>query len=213
MTERHPPIGLLAELTHRCPLKCGYCSNPTELLRRERELSTAQWLGVLEQAEALGLLQVHLSGGEPAARADPEAIIGCCARLGLYSNLITSGVQIDARRLSQLCDAGLDHVQLSLQHVDPGAADAIAGFRGAQARKLAFAGEAVRLGLPLTVNAVEHRRNIEAIPSLVALAAELGAGRVEIAHVQYHGWAWRNRAALLPSRAQAIEAAEITAAL
>ena len=106
MTERHPPIGLLAELTHRCPLKCGYCSNPTELLRRERELSTAQWLGVLEQAEALGLLQVHLSGGEPAARADPEAIIGCCARLGLYSNLITSGVQIDARRLSQLCDAG-----------------------------------------------------------------------------------------------------------
>ena len=127
MTTPGSPIGMLAELTHRCPLKCGYCSNPLELLRRERELSTSQWVDVLEQAEALGVLQVHLSGGEPAARADLEEIVACCARLGLYSNLITSGVMVDARRLERLCDAGLDHVQLSLQHVEPDKADAIAG--------------------------------------------------------------------------------------
>jgi pyrroloquinoline quinone biosynthesis protein E len=204
-----PPIGLLAELTHRCPLQCAYCSNPIALERRTAELSTDEWRRVLNEANDLGVLQLHLSGGEPAARQDLEDIVADCARLELYTNLITSGVLLDKPRLQRLRDVGLDHVQLSLQDVDPLNADAIAGYRGGHARKLALGEMVVKLGLPLTVNAVIHRHNIGSIEKMVRLALGMGARRVEIAHVQYYGWALKNRAHLLPTRQQAIDADQL----
>ena len=203
------PIGLLAELTHRCPLGCPYCSNPLALDGREDGLDAATWARVFREASALGVLQVHLSGGEPAARRDLEAIVGSAREAGLYVNLITSGVGLSAKRLGALADAGVDHVQLSIQDSDPASADRIAGYQGAYARKRALAGEIVRVGLPLTVNIVVHRANVGRIPEMVALALDLGASRVEIAHAQYYGWALRNREALMPTRAQAEAAVEV----
>jgi pyrroloquinoline quinone biosynthesis protein E len=200
------PLGLLAELTHRCPLGCPYCSNPLTLDRREDELDTAAWARVFKEAAGLGVLQVHLSGGEPAARRDLETIVKSARDAGLYSNLITSAVGVTAERMQALADAGLDHVQISIQDSEPGSADHIAGYKGASARKRALAGEVVRLGLPLTINMVVHRANIGRIGGMVDLALTLGATRIEIAHVQYYGWALKNRAALMPSREQ-VEAA------
>lgn len=197
------PIGLLAELTHRCPLRCPYCSNPIDLDRRSAELDTDTWKRVFGEAAALGILHVHLSGGEPTARADIVELTAHCASAGLYTNLITSGIGRAAAVLPALAQAGLDHVQLSLQASQAATADRIAGLTGAHAKKLAFAAEVARLGLPLTVNAVVHRANVDDLPALVALAVELGARRLEVAHAQYYGWALRNRAALMPSRAAA----------
>ena len=201
-----PPIGMLAELTHRCPLHCPYCSNPVELDRRSVELDTETWLRVLDEAARFGIVQVHLSGGEPTARKDLEAIVGQCARLGLYSNLITSGIGVSAGRMGELTAAGLDHVQLSFQGTTAEIGDVISGLEGAHEQKLALARAIVGLGLPLTVNAVIHRRNIAYVEDFVRLAVDLGAKRVEIAHTQYYGWALRNRAALMPSRAETIMA-------
>jgi pyrroloquinoline quinone biosynthesis protein E len=196
------PLGLLAELTHRCPLGCPYCSNPLALDAPQTELDAAIWGRVFREAAALGILQVHLSGGEPAARRDLVEITAAARAAGLYSNLITSAVGITPTRLAALAEAGLDHVQISIQDSFAQSADHIAGYDGAFARKLALAGEVVRLKLPLTINAVMHRANIERIGDMVELALELGAGRVEIAHVQYHGWAVANRSVLMPTRAQ-----------
>jgi pyrroloquinoline quinone biosynthesis protein E len=196
------PLGLLAELTHRCPLGCPYCSNPLKLDARSDELDTATWARVFAEAAALGVLQVHLSGGEPAARRDLVDIVGAARQAGLYANLITSAVGLTAKTLGALADAGLDHVQISIQDSEAKSSDHIAGYDGAFARKHALAAEVVRLKLPLTVNAVIHRANIERIGDLVELALALGASRVEIAHVQYYGWALPNRAALMPTRAQ-----------
>jgi len=196
------PLGLLAELTHRCPLACPYCSNPLELDDRTTELDTASWARVFHEAAAIGVLQVHLSGGEPASRRDLVEITGAASQSGLYTNLITSGIGLDANRLERLQAVGLDHVQLSIQDTDPGSSDRIAGYEGAYERKQAVAAEVTRLGLALTVNAVVHRANIAHLPALVDLAATLGAGRVEIAHTQYYGWALRNRDALMPTRKQ-----------
>ncbi len=196
------PLGLLAELTHRCPLGCPYCSNPLELDARADELDAATWARVFHEAAALGVLQVHLSGGEPAARRDLVEIVAAARQAGLYSNLITSAVGLTEKTLAALADAGLDHVQISIQDSEQASADRIAGYGGAYARKRALAAEVVRLKLPLTVNAVVHRANIARIGDLVELALALGAGRVEIAHVQYYGWALANRAALMPARAQ-----------
>jgi pyrroloquinoline quinone biosynthesis protein E len=203
------PIGLLAELTHRCPLKCPYCSNPLELERRGGELDTEAWKRVLSEAAALGVLQVHLSGGEPTARRDIVEISRHCAETGLYSNLITSGVGLRPGLIEAISDAGLDHVQLSVQAADAAVADDVAGHAGAHAAKLAFAAKVVALSLPLTVNAVIHRANIAAIGDLVDLAVRLGAKRLEIAHVQYYGWAFANRAALMPGRDAVLRAMEV----
>jgi PqqA peptide cyclase len=203
------PLGLLAELTHRCPLGCPYCSNPLALEHARGELDAATWARVFREAAALGVLQVHLSGGEPGARRDLAEITASAHTAGLYSNLITSAVGITAQTLAALGDAGLDHVQISIQDTDPASADRIAGYDGAFARKRALAAEVVRLKLPLTVNAVVHRANIDHIGDLVALALEMGAARIEIAHVQYYGWALKNRAALMPTREQVERAAKL----
>jgi PqqA peptide cyclase len=196
------PLGLLAELTHRCPLRCPYCSNPLALDRREDELDTATWARVFKEASAMGVLQIHLSGGEPAARRDLVELAAAAYAAGLYTNLITSGVGVTAVRLDQLKEAGLDHVQISIQDSIPSSADRIAGYEGAFTRKLELARDVVDRKLLLTVNAVIHRANIERISDMVELALSLGAGRVEIAHVQYYGWALTNRASLLPTREQ-----------
>ncbi len=195
------PIGLLAELTHRCPLRCPYCSNPIELDRRSAELETGVWKRVFREAAALGVLHVHLSGGEPTARADIVELTAHCAASGLYTNLITSGAGLAFDRLEALAGAGLDHVQLSIQAADGAEADRIAGLPGAHAAKLRFAGEIERLNLPLTVNAVIHRGNIADVGALIDLAVAFGARRIEIAHTQYYGWGLKNRAALMPARA------------
>jgi PqqA peptide cyclase len=203
------PIGLLAELTHRCPLRCPYCSNPLELERRSAELDAQTWARVFQEAAALGVLQVHLSGGEPTARADLAEVVRACVALGLYANLITAGVGVTRDRLETLAEAGVDHIQLSLQGADPATADRVAGVARSHERKLAFAAEVRALGLPLTINVVIHRANIAQIPHLLDLALQLGAKRIEIAHAQYYGWALHNRAALMPTQDQVVEAVRL----
>ena len=205
----HSPLGLLAELTHRCPLGCPYCSNPLALDPRREELDAQTWARVFNEAAGLGVLQVHLSGGEPGARRDLVEITTVAHTAGLYTNLITSAVGITAETLQKLADAGLDHVQISIQDSEPASADHIAGYRGAFARKRALAAEVVRQKILLTVNAVMHRANIDRLEDMVALALSLGASRVEIAHAQYYGWALKNRAALMPTAAQVKRAAAV----
>lgn len=194
-----PPLALLAELTHRCPLRCPYCSNPLELERAGAELDQASWERVLGEAASLGALQVHFSGGEPLVRRDLAALVRRAAAVGLYSNLITSGVLLDGARLAELVGAGLEHVQLSFQDALPASADRIAGLAESHRKKLAAAALVREAGLPLTVNAVMHRQNLERLPDMIELALALGAKRLEVAHVQYYGWALANRRALLPT--------------
>jgi pyrroloquinoline quinone biosynthesis protein E len=203
------PMGLVAELTHRCPLQCPYCANPVSLHRSGAELDTATWRRVLEEAAALGVLQLHFSGGEPTARKDLVELVQGAARVGLYSNLITSGVLLDAPLLERLAQAGLDHVQISLQDAEASNADSIGGFAGGHARKLAAAQIVRAAGVALTLNFVVHRQNVARVPGMIDIAEALGAGRVEIAHVQYHGWALPNRDALLPDR-DAVDVATAT---
>lgn len=213
MTERPaPPIAMLAELTHRCPLSCSYCSNPLELTAREKELPTEIWADVFRQAAALGVLQLHLSGGEPASRRDLGALVKAGRDAGLYVNLITSGVGLTPSRLDTLEAAGLDHVQLSLQATSAEKADWIGGYEGGFARKLAFAEEVHRRGLPLTINAVMHRHTIDDIDAAIEFAARLGARRIEVACVQFYGWALANRSGLLPSRDQVLRAKDAVVA-
>jgi PqqA peptide cyclase len=205
MTAR-PPIAMLAELTHRCPLSCPYCSNPVELARKDTELGTSEWTRVFREAADLGVLQLHLSGGEPASRRDLIELVAAARGAGLYTNLITSGIGLSERRLGELDDAGLDHIQLSLQGTDAAMADRIGGYRGGYARKMAVAEWIGARGLPLTFNFVMHRQNMHQLPAALEMALAMGARRIEVATVQFHGWAMLNRDTLMPSLEQAREA-------
>lgn len=215
-----PPLAMTAELTYRCPLRCGYCSNPTDLDAFADALSLDQWLAIIDQAADAGVLQCSFSGGEPLLfdpepRADGDPLAALIERArarGMYTNLITSAFGLDEHRLDRLARAGLEHVQVSVQHTDSSAADALGGAKGAHAQKLTCARAVVARGMALSINVVLHRETVAHTGALIDLAAELGAVRVELASVQSHGWALKNRAALLPTRAQAEEASRVAKA-
>ncbi|MFE5508066.1 pyrroloquinoline quinone biosynthesis protein PqqE [Amycolatopsis japonica] len=205
------PLGMLAELTHRCPLHCPYCSNPVELIARDGELSTKEWISVLSQARELGVLQVHMSGGEPLARPDLPILVEHATKLGCYVNLVTSGLGLTESRLDDLVERGIAHVQLSVQGATADRADRLAGAR-AHDRKLVAAELIKKAGLPLSVNVVLHRQNHDQLAGIIDLAEEMGADRLELANTQYYGWALRNRDALMPTRRQLDEAEPIVRA-
>ncbi len=197
-----PPLALLIELTHRCPLRCAYCSNPVELDAASRELDTDTWKRVLDEAAAMGILQVHFSGGEPTARKDLEALVAHASAAELYVNLITSGVLLSEKRIAALAEAGLAHVQLGFQDSEAARGEWMSGYDGGHAKKLAVAKLIRDAGLALTVNIVVHRHNADRVAEMIAMAVALDAHRVEIANVQYYGWGLRNRAALMPTKQQ-----------
>ena len=205
------PLALIAEITHRCPLHCVYCSNPLQLSDRSRELPTVDWVRVFCQAADLGVLHLHLTGGEPLARADLAELVSAAHTAGLYTNLITSGIGLSETRLAQLVEMGLDHIQLSFQDSQSESADWIAGAK-AHARKIELAQFIKKHRVAFTVNLVVHRQNLDHLEASIAFIEELAPDRVEIAHAQYYGWALRNRAALMPTRAQVDGAVKLVAA-
>jgi PqqA peptide cyclase len=204
------PYALLAEITYRCPLHCPYCSNPMQA-RNNHELTTEEWRRVIREAAALGVLQIGFSGGEPVVRRDLPDLVRAAREANLYTNLITSGIGLDDERVHLLHDAGLDSVQLSFQSDESDLSDEIAGARAHQ-RKLHAAAKIRAAGIPLSLNFVIHRRNIDRLSQMIELAETLEAGRVELANVQFYGWAFLNRAALLPTREQVTRAREVATA-
>jgi PqqA peptide cyclase len=205
-----PPLWLLLELTYRCPLHCVFCYNPTEFGNVGRELETEEWLRVLDEARALGSVQLGLSGGEPLVRDDLETIVAAAHRLGFYTNLITSGVGLTEPRLQALKEGGLDHIQLSFQDSTRRMNDFLSSTRTFEL-KSRVAALIKKYRYPMVLNVVLHRLNIDHVEEILGMAERMGAEYVELANTQYYGWAWRNRGQLLPSRAQLQRAEEVTA--
>lgn len=199
------PYGLLAEVTHQCPLHCVYCSNPLTLLDRQDELGTEEWLRVIGEAAALGVVQVHFSGGEPLVRGDLETLIAECRRRSMYTNLITSGLGLTESRAESLVSAGLNSAQLSIQGDAAESTNLVAASKRFDKKE-----EAARIirdaGLPLNMNVVLHRMNLSRLDAIIDVCVAWGAERLELANTQYYGWALRNRDLLMPSKAQLDEA-------
>ncbi|MFG2007128.1 pyrroloquinoline quinone biosynthesis protein PqqE [Spirillospora sp. NPDC048911] len=201
MTGVPAPWALLAEVTHACPLHCPYCSNPLELVRKSGELTAGEWARVFAEAADLGIVQAHISGGEPLLRPDLEEIVAAARRAEIYTQLVTSGLGLSAARLDALLNAGMDSVQLSVQDARADGSDLIAGTASFAAKERAA--ETIRAaGVPFGLNVVLHRRNLDNLAGVIDLGRAWGAERVELANTQFYGWALRNRAALLPTRAQ-----------
>lgn len=204
------PLALIAEITHRCPLHCVYCSNPLQMAGAGSELSTDEWVSVFRQAGRLGMLHGHFTGGEPLARNDLTELIAAARLAGLYTNLITSGIGLNEQRLQALVTAGLDHIQISFQDSREDSANWIAGAK-AHAHKIELSRAIRRHKIAFTVNLVVHRQNLDHLEEMIAFIEQLQPERVEIAHTQYYGWALANRAVLLPTPAQVEKAVAVVA--
>jgi len=202
------PLNLIAELTYRCPLQCPYCSNPLDLSAYPESLSAEDWGRVFDESAALGVVHVGLTGGEPSTRRDLEEILARAVAADLYPHLVTAGMPLDSTRLAELARLGLRSVQVSIQDSEPSTSDRVAGTRSFE-EKIAICEKTRELGLALTINCVLHRHNLASVPALLELASRLGADRLELANTQYHGWALRNRAALMPTREQLLEASRV----
>lgn len=201
------PLNLIAELTYRCPLQCPYCSNPLDFRARREALDAKTWGRVFEEAAALGVVHLGLTGGEPSTRSDLEEILSAAVAADLYPHLVTAARPLTLARLEALAARGLRSVQVSIQSVDAARTQRIAG-TDCLDEKLAIARRSVELGLSLTLNCVLHRHNLDEVARLIELSRELGADRLELANTQFHNWALRNRAALMPTRAQLDAASE-----
>lgn len=195
------PLALIAEITHRCPLHCVYCSNPLNLAAANSELQTDDWRGVFAEAAIMGVLHLHLTGGEPLARADLEELVAAARTQHLYINLITSGIGLSRERLQRLVAAGLDHIQISFQDSQSERADWIAGTK-AHAHKIELARWVREHRIAFTANLVVHRQNLDHLEDIVRFLEQLHPERIEIAHTQYYGWALENRDALMPTAEQ-----------
>lgn len=204
-----PPLWLLAELTYRCPLQCPYCSNPLDFARQEKELTTAQWIKVFEEAREMGAVQIGFSGGEPLVRKDLPELIRGARDLGFYTNLITSGIGLTEKKIDAFAQAGLDHIQISFQASDEELNAALAGNAKAFQQKLAMAKAVKAHGYPMVLNFVLHRHNIDQIDKIIDLSIELDADDVELATCQFYGWAQLNREGLLPTREQIARAEDV----
>jgi PqqA peptide cyclase len=202
------PYALLAELTYRCPLHCPYCSNPVRS-EMKNELSAEEWIRVIREAVSLGVLQIGFSGGEPLQRPDLEKLIEVAHEAGAYTNLITSAIGLTERRAAALVNAGLDNIQISFQAAEAGLADQIAGIKNGHDHKRRAMATMRQLGVPLSLNVVLHRFNIDSLGQVIAFAEEQGATRLELANTQFYGWAYRNRSLLIPTRVQVEKAEQI----
>ncbi|HYZ16181.1 MAG TPA: pyrroloquinoline quinone biosynthesis protein PqqE [Candidatus Acidoferrum sp.] len=207
MTAPHPN-SLLCELTYRCNLQCPYCYNPIDLHAYREELSAETWRRVLDEAAAMGVVQVGFSGGEPTLRPELPELIAAASRAGLYTNLITQGTFLDDAKLDALLAAGLDHIQISIQAPTEALADEIAGTHVHAKKEEAIARVRER-DVALTLNCVLHRANHDQIEEVIAFAERHGITKLELANVQFYGWAYRNRAGLLPTRRQVEHALEV----
>lgn len=203
------PLWLLAELTYDCPLHCPYCSNPVQMTERKDECDTETWKKVLSEAREMGAVQLGFSGGEPLLRKDLEVLVAHASELGFYTNLITSGIGLTEKRIKGLKEAGLDHIQLSFQAANADENDLIGNKRHSFEQKLAVAKLVKQYDYPMVLNFCLTRQNIDKIDDVLALSCELGGDFVELATVQYYGWAYLNRDHLLPTKAQ-LEIAEAT---
>ena len=202
------PLWLLAELTYRCPLQCPYCSNPLDIAQYKDELTTEQWITVLQQARRMGAAQLGFSGGEPLVRPDLEILIAEARRLGYYSNLITSGVGMDEARVAAFKEAGLDHIQISFQASDEDLNNYLGGSASFE-HKYAMARVVKKYEYPMVLNIVIHRQNIDQIEDIIKMTIDLKADYVELASTQYYGWSKLNAAGLLPTREQLARAERI----
>ena len=204
------PMWLLAELTYACPVQCPYCSNPLQIsANRKQELTTEQWIDVLSQARELGAVQLGFSGGEPLVRPDLAVLIQEATSLGFYTNLITSAIGLDAAKIAAFKAAGLNHIQISFQGSNQESNKKFGGTDSFR-HKMEMTSEVIRQEIPLGLNFVLHRQNIQQVGEFLETAELLGAEFVELANTQYYGWAKHNQQGLLPSRKQVEDAERVT---
>lgn len=160
-------------VTRACNLKCYYCFADARK-RDPDELDTAEAKAVLDDFAANGLMFVTFLGGEPLTRRDIYELVDYSTDLGIYTALLTNGLNAQERKIDQLVDAGLEMIGVSIDSKDEAVHDAVRGVAGSLAGARGTIRHAVRRGLRTSVRIVVSEDSYPAIPDLFRWALDEG---------------------------------------
>ena len=185
---QHPsaPYRMDLALTYRCNNNCPHCYNARP--RSFPEMDTAAWKRTLDLLWKIGIPHIVFTGGEPTLRPDLPELIAHAEGLGQITGINTNGRKLkDPAFVQQLVDAGLDHVQITLESHDPAIHDAMVAPHGAWQETVAGVRNALATRLFVMTNTTLLQSNAPFLPQTLDFLAELGVPTVGLNALIYSG--------------------------
>lgn len=160
-------------ITYQCQAKCHKCYSANLYEMQGDYLTVEQIRTVINQAMALGIIHVNITGGEPTLRKDILEVIEACRPGEIMVSLVTNALTLTREKMNLLKKVGLNTIQISLDSADQKEHDRLRGVSGCYDKAMAAASWARELGINLcfsTVLSTEHSSNKEEMYKLLALA-------------------------------------------
>ena len=182
------PVTLEIYPTLRCNLDCQFCDTTDRHRPPVNELSTAEWLSIIDEAHKLGVKQVYvLGGGEPLARGDTPLLLERIKQHDMFGMLTTNGTLMSAPLSQSLIQWGWDEIHFSIDGPRPEIHDSLRGQKGAFRKTVRnicrIAREKRRLGLQkpeLIIHTVLTNKNVAVLADFFPLAKAIGVSRIDI---------------------------------
>ena len=180
------PYRMDLALTYRCNNDCAHCYNARS--RNYPELTTNDWYRILDQLWEVGIPHVVFTGGEPTLRDDLVDLIVYAEHNGQITGLNTNGRRLsDNDFVQKLVDAGLDHVQITLESHDPEIHDAMVGTHGAWKQTITGLHNALDTPLFVMTNTTMLRNNSSSLANTLEFLAAMGVPTVGLNALIYSG--------------------------
>ena len=189
-----PPFGHIPEapyrmdlaLTYHCNCDCSHCYNARP--RRYPELDTEHWKEILGRLRQIGVPHICFTGGEATLRRDLPQLVAHANSLGQITGLLSNGRRLsDPAYVNQLAQAGLEHVQVTLESCDPQTHDTMVGARGAWRQTVQGIRNSLARDLFVMTNTTLLAENAEHIADTIDFLAELGVPTVGCNALIYAG--------------------------
>jgi radical SAM protein with 4Fe4S-binding SPASM domain len=180
------PYRMDLAVTYRCNNDCAHCYNARE--RNFPELGTEQWFKILDQLWALGVPHIVFTGGEATLRNDLPELIRHAESNGQITGLNTNARRLaDERYVQQLVDAGLDHVQVTVESCIPEIHDEMMRAKGAFKQTIQGLKNALQAKLYVMTNTTMLRTNLHTIPDTLDYLADIGVPTIGLNALIYSG--------------------------
>ncbi|MBM4426106.1 MAG: radical SAM protein [Chloroflexi bacterium] len=180
------PYRMDLAITYRCNNDCAHCYNARE--RNFPELTTDQWKQTLDKLWELGVPHIVFTGGEATLRDDLPELIRHAESNGQITGLNTNARRLmDMRYVDRLVEAGLDHVQITVESCVPEIHDDMMRAKGAFRQTIAGVNNVLRSKLYVMTNTTMLRTNVHTIPATLDFLADLGVPTIGLNALIYSG--------------------------
>jgi radical SAM protein with 4Fe4S-binding SPASM domain len=180
------PYRMDLAITYRCNNDCAHCYNARE--RNFPELHTENWKHILDRLWELGVPHIVFTGGEATLRNDLPDLIAHAEANGQITGLNTNARRLaDEKYVQKLLDAGLDHVQITVESCDEQIHDQMMRLKGAFRQTIQGLKNVLGTKLYVMTNTTMLRTNVHTIPHTLDFLAELGVPTIGLNALIYAG--------------------------